>query len=364
MEVTTNKRVNSGRQLELDIARGLAVIFMVAVNVVLTFGTKATNDSSIAEIIDLFGGVPAAPVFMFLLGSGIVYSRKSDAKTLFKRGILLFLAGYSLNILRSVIPEVILFIQNQNVTDNIGMRLYYCFFNVDILQFAGLAFIFFAFLKLVKTPLIGLVSIGLVFILINQFIPKIENFNVYLAPITSLIIGGASNEGLSYFPFITWIIYPIAGYVFAYYAIQTTDKKQFYTRLTLGSLVILVTYTLGVIFLQWPTGYETEAGYYTHSGILNFVYTAFVLFWISLFFWMSGLVRGPIKNFLQTASSQVSNIYFIHWVMLGMLTVVIGRESNGVAFVLLMIVPIFVLSYILSIVYSKFQKQMKTKEKI
>ena len=88
------QRVNTGRQNELDIARGLAVLFMIAVHVLRSFSKEIVIYSFGGTIVNALGGPPAAPVFMFIFGAGIVYSKKSDSKILLKRGLLIIIAVY------------------------------------------------------------------------------------------------------------------------------------------------------------------------------------------------------------------------------------------------------------------------------
>lgn len=354
------QRGNSGRQFELDIARGLAVIFMVFVHVMIVFSNEHVYDTLYGQTVDIVGGVPAAPVFMFLLGVGVIYSRKADAITYLKRGGLLFLGGYGLNILRTVIPELVLTMQNRSTSElSLWQNVYYGLFNVDILQFAGLAFVFFALVKYMKFDIKIIIGLGIIFGLFNIFVPHetISMANTMFAPITSLFIGG--NEGLSYFPFLTWIAYPIAGYVFAYYFIQTENKNAFYKRLSIMSVLVFLSYVSGVFLFSWPTGYESEASYYFHGGVLNVVYISFILVWISVLYFISPAIEGTAKRFLEKTSKYVSNIYFIHWVMIGFLTLFIERESIGLIALVLLTLLIFVVSYYAAKLYVYSLKQLK-----
>ena len=83
--------INLGRQKELDIAKGIAVIFMV-----LCHGLEIMSwffDPEISYEISYFildvvlGGSFAAPVFMFCMGLSFAYSRKSDAGDMFRRAV-------------------------------------------------------------------------------------------------------------------------------------------------------------------------------------------------------------------------------------------------------------------------------------
>lgn len=58
--------------MELDIARGLAVLFMIAVHITLVFSNDHVKSSLYGLTIEFLGGIPAAPVFMFVLGVGVL----------------------------------------------------------------------------------------------------------------------------------------------------------------------------------------------------------------------------------------------------------------------------------------------------
>lgn len=78
-KIFTNEKVNCGRQRELDVAKGLAVIFMVLVHVYEVYG-GSVEGTTFSHVVEFLGSPPAAPVFMFLLGVGVVYSRKNTPK--------------------------------------------------------------------------------------------------------------------------------------------------------------------------------------------------------------------------------------------------------------------------------------------
>ena len=90
-QLFSNEPVNRGRQIELDLAKCLAIFFMIFLH--CYFGTSYfANDISLGmqrAVSQLFGGPFAAPVFMFTMGVGMVYSRNQAPAYLIKRGIKL-----------------------------------------------------------------------------------------------------------------------------------------------------------------------------------------------------------------------------------------------------------------------------------
>lgn len=350
---------NTGRQFELDFARGMAVVFMIFVHVMIVFSNKDVVNTPYGQIVDIFGGVPAAPVFMFLLGCGIVFSKKNDAKTLTKRGIGIFISGYALNFFRAVLPTIIgelVITPNPKSLSEIMPELYIAFFNVDILQFAGLAFLFFALLKIVRINDIGIVCCIVIGLLLNQFIPHQLEGQI-LAPITSLFIGGDNH--LSYFPFLTWICYPLAGYLFASILQLSTDKTRFYLFVGLVSGLLFNIYFFIAITFNLSTGYESESAYYFHGAIINLYYVAFVLFWISILYFISRKFPLKMQRFFEKLSRETSHIYIIHWLFIGLLALVFTQEENGLLLTITLSLVVMIVSYYISLTYSYIKKQRK-----
>ena len=56
--VFAKEPINSGRQVELDVTRGLAVFFMVLVHVQILFALESVQDSGLGLVVDFFGGIP------------------------------------------------------------------------------------------------------------------------------------------------------------------------------------------------------------------------------------------------------------------------------------------------------------------
>ena len=98
----SSEKVNTGRQFEVDSIKFFAVPFMVCIHFYEQFGAygfeKTVPDTVFRNMIEFIGGPLAAPVFMFCMGVGIVYSRRSQWDIMVKRGITLYLLGILVNI--------------------------------------------------------------------------------------------------------------------------------------------------------------------------------------------------------------------------------------------------------------------------
>ena len=81
------KECNTGRQMFVDVAKVAAIVFMVADHCMMYGG--ADVEQGLALFVDgVLGGGPAAPVFMGCMGIGVAYSRRNDAGSLARRGLI------------------------------------------------------------------------------------------------------------------------------------------------------------------------------------------------------------------------------------------------------------------------------------
>ena len=95
---------------------------------------------------NVLGRPYAAPIFMFCMGVGIVYSRRSQWDIMVKRGITLFLLGILVNVFEFFLPYYVCgtLLGSWDIFPIAGGLLLFC---VDILAFAGLSFILMGILK-------------------------------------------------------------------------------------------------------------------------------------------------------------------------------------------------------------------------
>ena len=345
----SKEKINTGRQLELDIARGLAVLFMIIIHVQLYFANANTLDTYFADFNDFTGDIPAAPMFMFLLGVGINYTRKNNIYLMIKRGVGLIFTGYLLNFVRGFLPYII---RAYNLADigylyeGVNELLY-----VDILQFSGLAMIMFALFKKYnfKNRSLGVTAIIITFI--NLVMLNIQTNNVALSAVTGLFWG--SNEN-TFFPFLTWMFYPIAGYIFGSFLIRCTNKKKFYTISAIIAAIVFIggTYLFNVFF-EIPSGLTTDIGYYHHIITDNITFTAFVILEISLLSFIAPFVPKFLQSIAGRWSKNVTTIFCIHWVIITWTSIIIPLGSLDMLWFVAYLIVIIPLSDFLANYYRK-----------
>ncbi len=341
--VITKEKVNMGRQRELDVAKGLAIIFMLLVHVYEVYGGEVEG-TGFSKVVEFLGSPPAAPVFMFLLGVGIVYSRKITSKVLLSRGVKLIVLGYVLNFVRDFIPYMILG-KSENNLEYIT-EAWDSLFGIDILPFAGLALIFFAIVKRFEIKDRFLIVLWSIFASLGLLLKGVSFDSEVLNSIFGLIWG---TDDYSWFPFLNWIFYPILGYLFAKLLIRCKDKNEFYKNILLitGPLCAalwICTYVNKIDFGAFDL-YQTN--YYQHDIIGNVIMGIFVLLWISIIYFITRKMPQGLGNRFTRWSRNCNGMYCVHWVILGY-SMLILEDSYGMLMQCVLAVILFVLTDFIS----------------
>ncbi len=336
--ILSSERVNTGRQRELDLARGLAVLFMVLIHVQEYFSLPEAKASLIGTAIDLGGGAPAAAVFMFLLGVGIVFTRNNDWRVFVRRGCMLILAGYLLNALRGTLPCLVKW-HSEGVEADFYLGVSH-FVLIDIFHFSGLTLIMFGGMKR-----FGL-GVPAAFVLL--FATSFANYltfghffkNLSFAAVSGLFWGSSK---ITVFPFLTWVFYPLAGFIWGSLLIRCARKNLFHAaNALLGAGVFAGLYLLfEKLRLQSPL--STDYAYYHHCLDANLLFTAFVLVWISILYFVSLALPERIFVHIERWSRNVSEIYFIHWLLVGWLFILI-RERLSLVMYFVLFFLVFIVS--------------------
>ena len=91
---------NNTRLIEVDVAKAFAIIYMVVDHVyermIVVDRVATLPDSALRNIIEFAGGPLSAPVFMFSMGIGMMYTRHNSPGNFMKRGLRLLIAAYIL----------------------------------------------------------------------------------------------------------------------------------------------------------------------------------------------------------------------------------------------------------------------------
>lgn len=179
----------------------LSITFMIFLHVLMV--VKGFNHSLSPAydfvISNVLGRPGAAPVFMFCMGVGIVYSRRSQWDVMIKRGMILYLTGIVVNVFEFIVPAFIsgTLLGRWDIFPMANGLLLFC---VDILAFAGLAFITMGILKKFDVSNKWMIVIAVAMSLIGTFMRGFDFGNMVSNLFFANFIGSAGGFGA--FPYL------------------------------------------------------------------------------------------------------------------------------------------------------------------
>ena len=317
--------LNKGRQNEFDWAKSFTILVMVVVHVYEMMGSIDPETTPLSGpfrfILEFLAGPTGAPLFMFSMGLGLIYSRNTTPKKMAIRGTKLLRNGYLLSFFKGTLP-LLIGVYLFGVTSQYGVAD--SFFGVSILQFAGMAFFVIALMKLARFSLPIMLAISLATSILGTYlqaipVPKWPGYFLGLLYVT--------NDTVS-FPLMTWLFYPVAGMIFATALQHVTDKNRFYRYCFLigaaGTALTCVVYKLaGLNLLTYFQLYERT---FYHQTILHYIFTSFViLLAMSVYYLLSELVRAKaVTTLVSFLGKNLDVIYIVQWIVICYITVFVN----------------------------------------
>lgn len=328
-KVFSDELVNRGRQVELDMAKCLAITFMFLVHCLMLSNGFANDISSFMQrgIGQFLGGPFAAPVFMFAMGVGIVYSRNQAPGYLIRRGIKTMLLGMVVNIGEFFIPHYLAgkLLGAWDIFPIAGGLLLFC---VDILAFAGLAMILTGVFRKLNVSSGQIVIIALVLSAIASFV----RFHDFGSNVLNLIAGYfiGSVGGFTAFPLFNWFIFPAAGLFCGEYYIRCNNKRKLLYLWPLG-LAISVAYF--VISWSLPAGFLSETHYFYFMTTIDAMFCLMCIYGvIGLCYLISLVLSDSAKRFFSKTSGNLNIIYIVQWFLIPEIYIFICYFNKDVVF--------------------------------
>jgi uncharacterized membrane protein len=342
MQLMMNVTTQTNRLLSIDLARGMAVFFMIAVHTLEVFASQEVKSSLFGQIIEFLGGPPAAPVFMTLMGFSFLYSGKSDLKPKLLRGFKIFLSGYVLNILRGVIPFSLATNLKLDVVKTFPIEKfneYMILTTVDILQFAGIALMIMAIIQALNVYKYLILLSAFVISMISPFLWGIKLGIPIIDQVLELFWG---DQPIAFsfiankiaFPVFPWLTFPLLGMFLGETVKNSNDSNRIFKHFGIAGILVIL---LGVAISYNNYQYHFNDYYHSRQGAMLFM-CGFVLFWLYLSkLILDNLPENRLFNLLFRLSKGVTNIYFVQWIVIIWSIAFFGINSSSLSFTILLI---------------------------
>ena len=324
MKLFDKEEVNTSRQYSMDLMKVISIVFMIFIHTLEIANVDLSN--GIGYFLDSISGAQfAAPVFMFCMGAGIAYSRNQDPAYMLKRGTNIFILGWTLNLLR-VIPYLVLYLLWDDpslLNDDVIAQAV----NLDILQFAGLAFILFGLLKKAGSMVL-LFCAGLAMSVAGSFLRMIDTGNSLANVVLGMFAGTEGDNINAAFPLLNWFIFVVVGYLFGRLIRRCTNMTRLFLFVTPVSTAIV----FGYMAYAMPRGigmynFENELLFYHMNTLDAFICVMTALHLMGVCYFIVKLLPEAAINVCKNISTNLNDIYLAQWVIIHW---VVGFFVNGI----------------------------------
>jgi len=346
----------SERMPYFDHVRGLTVIFMIICHTIIMYSAQNVLESPLGIFGEyIIGTWPGAPVFMIIMGIFFVYSSNKPLSVKIIRGLKLYILGIILNVLRYVIPYLIAEEINPDAFANIKALtvqedysdLWQLFYNLDILTFAGIAFMILAPIDALFKRDWHWILLGVIIVFISPYFWGYGRdwgiSYLFFQPFWgSALIPGIPGD--TSFPVFPWLVYPIVGILIGR-AYQRGDGSAVILKNMVMSAVILA--VIGTTLIVTSSTSQLGDFYRMYPGG-TILCIGFDLAWIALFMLLTRLhiLQGTLDK-LNFWSKNITLIYVVQWVLIGFGMIFFGYHQQDNPWSVLALIPMyFVLTYI------------------
>ncbi len=339
-----------------DLARGLAVIFMIMIHVLNFYGTPEVQTGTFGTTLQTLVDWPSASVFVFIMGILIPFSGKNSLSVGLYRAIKLFALGYLLNLTRSTIPMWLSIKMGWVSYEDLGGYTPTTeFFVGDIFQFAGLTYAVCTLLRYyisdVRLWLFAAASViflsPMVWDISTDWGPSNEFFK---------LIWGGQNQG-AVFPLFPWLAYCIGGMVLGQWFKESDNHPQFFKQTIFVGLILIAT---GSAMIYSNPEFHAPHHLRGGPGLITTI-TGFVLVWLCFCRQLVERIK-PNRAFelFYLWGKNVTAIYIIHWLIIGWGHMLVGSQMLNTSSTLFSMALIILMSHLILKAWLKFSSKNKT----
>lgn len=308
--------MQSNRIKELDLVKTFTIIIsMIGIHVMYHLADyEALSSTLTANVLNVLATAWGAPVFMFCMGITLGFSRHQEPSDWLRRGISLITIGMVLNLLRWG-PYAFTSVASGDPELMKGVAM---IFNVDILQFAGLAFMLLALCKRLRMSAFGILALSVGLNVLGTVLTANEVFTP--SYVVNQFLGFFYHTPTaSCFPLLNWFIFVAAGNVMGkvYQEGYNLDRVFSYILPICGTLAIMHQYLSFTGDTDVFTTLNSDWDFYnmttTDALCIAFGVAPFML---GLFRLLSKIIPDQWMNVLGYPSRHINQFYCVSWLLI------------------------------------------------
>ena len=297
--------MENSRRLEFDLAKALAIVAMVITHIGEEFSIEPYTGKPWFHLV-------AAPLFMFSMGVTMHFTSHDSPEEFTRRGVHLIVLGYVLNFFRATIWLII----GKLAWDREPWGIMESFATLDILHFAGLAFLAVALLRKLKCPVWGMLAVSVVMLVTAPFLDTHEE---WMTPANYFEGYLWRAHGDACFPLFNWFVFPCLGLTFGSLLKEKVRNPQIFYSFLLPiaatflftSVIIARIYDVDVLSYV----FDLEK-YYSMNLVTVFMHCLAILTVVSICYFVMKKVEGKLRVAIVFMSRNLNNIYITQWIII------------------------------------------------
>jgi arginine exporter protein ArgO len=345
------KEINTGRQIEFDYLKGLFIPMILLIHSFQIMGGTLVPAYKTAYIL---GTMTGSAIFLFVLGLGSTYSRRTNSQ-LVRDGLKLLLYELIWNVLAIGLPMVI----GQGVRGLFGMetvwavvrqRLPVMIGYINIFFIAGVSYLLLGLLRQLKTPTWIYFTLALLLIVLNPYLYMDGKTTGYAVAdyVLTMFAGGRPEVSLCFLAHLPYVLF---GVGFGRVLRRTTNKARLYRVIAVPAVIVAAAYAWHALSvndgLDALYAYSGN-GYLYPDTIRALANCSCVLLMSGLFYALRNQITAikPFHAALVHLSKKTTPYYAVHPFWYGLTASLVCFAPRSAAFCLLMTPVVWALCYI------------------
>jgi len=364
--VFVKTEINTERQIEFDYLKGWFIPLILLIHSFQLMGGSLAETPAY-KVLYIVSTMTGSAIFLFVLGLGTTYSRRSE-KQLVKDGIRLIILEFVWNAFALAAPLLLGMGLRQiigaqtdwhAVFERLPMYLQY----INIFFIAGVCYLLLALLRRLNLPVWGYFLFALLFMIVNPYLYMDDKSTgyVFLDYVLTTFAGGRSGVSLCT---LAHIPYALLGVGFGKVLRHTENKGKLYALLALPLTGIIAAYLISSFSIN--SGLEewysyARSGYVYPSTLKALANCACVLLASAALYALRKYIAGikPLHNALTHLSRWNTPYYAVHPFYYSLLSALLLLAPLSASACVLLTPVNWLLCYITLWVYNKIRSRYK-----